>query len=85
MVLIEMCNTGVDPSTIVDENNWRQVSDDAELEKIIQGVMEKNPKAVQDYKMGKQNALQFLSGQVMAATRGTFSPQKVQEILKKLL
>src|SRR3989338_6361547 len=71
MVLLEMFNTGVDPSTIVDENNWRQMDDDGELEKIIKEVILKNQKAVEDYKSGNRNAIQFLSGQVMSATRGT--------------
>jgi aspartyl-tRNA(Asn)/glutamyl-tRNA(Gln) amidotransferase subunit B len=85
MVLLEMFNTGDDPSDIVDDNNWRQMSDDSELEKIIKSVIEKNPKAVADYKAGKQNSLQFLAGQVMAATRGTAKPETVQELLKKEL
>jgi aspartyl-tRNA(Asn)/glutamyl-tRNA(Gln) amidotransferase subunit B len=85
MVLLEMFNTGVDPSSIVDENNWRQMSNDGELEKIIKEVILKNQKPVEDYKQGKQNALQFLAGQVMAATRGTAKPEMVQKLLKELL
>lgn len=84
-VLLEMFNTGVDPSSFVRENNLKQMSDDTELEKIIVEVIEKNPKPVADYKDGKQNAMQFLAGQVMAKTRGTAKPEKVHEILKKLL
>ena len=85
MVLADMINTGVDPSTIVDENNWRQMSDDSELEKIIKEIIEKNPKAVEDYKAGKQNSLQFLAGQVIKETRGTANPEKVREMILKLL
>ncbi len=85
MVLGNMFNTGADPSSVVDENNWRQMSDDSELEKIMKEVIAKNPKPVEDYMAGKQNALQFLAGQVMAATRGTAKPEKVQELLKKML
>jgi len=85
MVIAEMFSTGGDPSTIVDDNNWRQMSDDSELEKIVKGVIEKNSKAVEDYKKGKQNSLQFMAGQVMKETRGTASPGKVQELLKKFL
>ena len=85
MVVVDMFNTGSDPSEVVDNNNWRQMSDDSELEKIIKEVMAKNPKAIEDYKAGKQNSLQFLAGQVMAVTRGTAKPDKVQELLKKLL
>lgn len=36
-----------------------------ELEKIIDQVLPENPKAVKDYKKGKENVLQFLIGQVL--------------------
>jgi aspartyl-tRNA(Asn)/glutamyl-tRNA(Gln) amidotransferase subunit B len=85
MVLLDMFNKGSDPSQVIEDNNWGQMSDDTELEKIIKGVIEKNPKSVADYKAGKQNALQFLVGQVMAATRGTAKPDKVHQMLKKLI
>jgi aspartyl-tRNA(Asn)/glutamyl-tRNA(Gln) amidotransferase subunit B len=85
MVLADMFNTGGDPSTIVDENNWRQMSDDGELENIVKEIISKNPKAIEDFKAGKQNALQFLAGQVMAATRGTANPEKAREVLMRLL
>lgn len=84
-VLLEMVNTGVDPSRFVDENNLRQLNDDGKLEEIINAVVEKNPKAIEDYKNGNQNAIQFLSGQVMKETRGTADPKKVGELLKKKL
>ncbi|MFH1968414.1 MAG: Asp-tRNA(Asn)/Glu-tRNA(Gln) amidotransferase subunit GatB [bacterium] len=85
MLIVDMFNTGADPSNIVDENNWGQMADDGELERIIKEVISKNSKAVDDYRAGKQNALQFLAGQVMAATRGTAKPDKVHELLKKML
>ncbi len=85
MVIEDMFNTGSDPSEIVDENNWGQMSDESGLEKIIGEVIAKNEKAVEDYRKGKAASLQFLAGQVMSATRGTAKPEKVQELLKKLL
>jgi aspartyl-tRNA(Asn)/glutamyl-tRNA(Gln) amidotransferase subunit B len=85
MVLLDMFNTGVDPSTIVDENNLKQVSDDSIIEKAIKEVIEKNPEAVASYKAGKQNILQFLAGQVIKETRGTAKPDKVHKLLKKIL
>lgn len=85
MLVAEMFKTGGDPSDIVEKNNWKQMSDDSELEKIIKEIISKNPKPVADYKVGKQNALQFLAGQVMAKTRGTAKPDKVHELLKKLI
>ena len=85
MVIADMLNTGSDPSDVVDDNNWRQISDDSAIEKTIKEIIAKNPKAVEDYKNGKIASLQFLAGQVMAATRGTANPDKVQELLKKLI
>jgi len=85
MVVIEMFNTGGDPSDIVDQNNWRQMSDSSGLETVIKEVILNSPKAVEDYKAGKQNAVQFLTGQVMAKTKGTANPKMVGDILAKLL
>jgi aspartyl-tRNA(Asn)/glutamyl-tRNA(Gln) amidotransferase subunit B len=85
MVLVEMFNTGGDPSEIVLQNNWGQIKDVGELEKILKEVIEKNSKAVLEYKSGKKNALQFLVGQVMAKSRGTANPEKVSELFIKLL
>jgi len=85
IVLLDMFNTGGDPSQFIEDNNLKQMSDDTELEKIIKEIIEKNPKPVEDFKAGKQNALQFLTGQVMAKTRGTANPEKVRELLINLL
>jgi len=85
MVLFEMFDKGGDPSNIVEENKWGQMSDSSELEKIVKDVISKNQKAVEDYKAGKQNALQFLAGQVMAQSRGTANPDITKKMLVDLL
>jgi len=85
MVLQIMFNTGNDPSQIVEENNLGQMTDESALEAIVKEIIEKNPKPAADYKSGKQNALQFLAGQVMKETRGTAKPDTVHELLKKNL
>jgi len=84
-VLKEMFETKADPSHIIEEKGLTQLTDTGEIEDIIKQIISKNPKAVEDYKKGKQNALQFLAGQVMAATRGRAKPDSVQDLLKKLL
>ncbi|MBZ9577807.1 Asp-tRNA(Asn)/Glu-tRNA(Gln) amidotransferase subunit GatB [Patescibacteria group bacterium] len=84
-VLEEMFKTGADPSHIIEEKGLTQLTDTGEIEKIIKEVISKNPKAIKDYKKGKENALQFLVGQVMAATRGRAKPDTVQQLLKKFL
>lgn len=84
-VLAEMYKTGADPSHIIDEQGLSQIEGSDEIEKIVKDVISKNQKAVEDYKKGKEASLQFLVGQVMAATRGRAKPDTAREILKKEL
>ncbi len=84
-VLAEMFKTGADPSHIIEEKGLSQITDEAEIEKIIKEVISKNPKAVQDFKKGKETAIQFLIGQIMAQTKGKANPKIVRNILNKHL
>ena len=47
--------------------------------------MDANGKSIEDYHNGKTNALGFLVGQCMKATKGQGNPAKMKEILLKLL
>jgi len=85
MVLEEMFKTGADPSHIIEEKGLIQITDEAEIKKIIKEVISKNPKAVQDFKKGKANAFQFLIGQIMTKTKGKANPQLVKDILSRTL
>jgi len=82
VVLREMQKTGGDPSQIIGEKELRQTSD---LDNIIQKVIKNNPKPVQDYQAGKQEALKFLIGQIMKETKGKANPQEARKLLIKLL
>ncbi len=84
-VLPEMYNTGKDPSNILEEKGLSQINDEAEIENIVKEVIDQNTKAVNDYKSGKANSLMFLIGQVMAKSKGKITPQRAEEIMKKLL
>ena len=84
-VLEEMFSTGADPSHIIEEKGLVQITDEAEIEKVIKEVISKNQKAVDDFHKGKSNAFQFLIGQIMILTKGKASPNLVNKILRKLL
>ncbi len=84
-VLSEMFRTGSDPDHVIQDLGLSLVSDEAEIERIAKEVIAKNPKAVEDFKKGKEVSLQFLFGQMMAQTKGTVSPDLAQSILRKLL
>ncbi|PIP24927.1 MAG: Asp-tRNA(Asn)/Glu-tRNA(Gln) amidotransferase GatCAB subunit B, partial [Candidatus Nealsonbacteria bacterium CG23_combo_of_CG06-09_8_20_14_all_36_12] len=85
MVLEEMFKKGGDPSQIIEEKGLIQVTDEVEIEKVVKEIISKNQKAVEDYKKGKETALQFLIGQVMAKTQGKANPEIVRENLIKIL
>lgn len=84
-VLAEMYKTGGDPSQIIEAKNLGQVSDEKELEKIVEKIISANQQSVDDYMKGKENAMKFLIGQVMSATKGKANPQIATELLRKKL
>jgi len=82
-VLLEMISTGEDPSHIVDRLGIKQMSGEEDLIKFIDEVIKENPQPVQDFKNGKEVALQFLIGQVMAKTKGRANPAKLKDLLNQ--
>ncbi|MDP3982348.1 MAG: Asp-tRNA(Asn)/Glu-tRNA(Gln) amidotransferase subunit GatB [bacterium] len=84
-LLKEMVETGADPSNLLEDRGIALIKDKNEVEHIAKEIIVKNPKAVEDFKNGKENALQFLVGQMMGATKGAVSPEGARDILKKLL
>jgi aspartyl-tRNA(Asn)/glutamyl-tRNA(Gln) amidotransferase subunit B len=84
-VLYKSFQTGQSPLDIVESEGLGQISDEKELSEIVQEVIDKNQKVWYDLKQGKQNAMQFIIGQVMAKTKGKANPQVVREIINKKL
>ncbi|MEX0748707.1 MAG: Asp-tRNA(Asn)/Glu-tRNA(Gln) amidotransferase subunit GatB [Candidatus Saccharimonadales bacterium] len=68
-----------------EELGLLQVSDSAELEKIVDAVIADNPQAAADVESGEEKAIGFLVGQIMQASRGQANPQKVQQIIRERL
>ncbi|NYE57009.1 Asp-tRNA(Asn)/Glu-tRNA(Gln) amidotransferase subunit GatB [Carboxydothermus ferrireducens] len=84
-VFEEMFSTGKDPEVIVKEKGLVQITDLGELEAVVDKVIAANPKAVEDYKNGKEKALGFLVGQIMKETRGRANPEAVNQLLRDKL
>ena len=74
-----------DVKSLVDELGLAQVSDTSALEKIADEVLANNEKSVADFKGGKTNALGFLDGQCMKASKGKANPGMMKEIITKKL
>jgi aspartyl-tRNA(Asn)/glutamyl-tRNA(Gln) amidotransferase subunit B len=84
-VFEDMFLSGKKAGDIVAEKGLSQISSSEEIEKIIDGVIAGNSQAVSDYESGKQQALAFLIGQVMKATKGRANPGMAKEILLRKL
>lgn len=84
-VFDEMYKTGKDAETIVKEKGLVQISDESEIEKVIDELIARSPKEVERYKAGEEKLLGFFVGQVMKTMKGKANPQMLNEILKKKL
>jgi aspartyl-tRNA(Asn)/glutamyl-tRNA(Gln) amidotransferase subunit B len=84
-VIEESFKTGKAPQEIVREKGLGQISDEGLLAEIVTKVLTENPKAVADFRAGKEAALGFLQGQVMKATSGKADPHKVRALLLEKL
>ena len=84
-ILAEMYEDGGDPKDIAESRGLLQKSDEGEIRAIIDKVIAANADAVENYKKGKESALQFLVGQAMKESRGSANPQVVKKLLEEKL
>jgi len=84
-VLEEMYNTGKDADAIIKEKGLSQISDTQQVKEVASQVIQDNAQAVADYKAGKSQAVKFLVGQIMKATKGRANPNLASELIKEKL
>ena len=84
-VFEKMFETGKSPRVLVEELGLTQISGADEISAIVDRVLEANPKAVQDYRSGKTQAVRFLIGQVMRETKGRANADLVNTLLRERL
>ncbi|HXX37676.1 MAG TPA: Asp-tRNA(Asn)/Glu-tRNA(Gln) amidotransferase subunit GatB [bacterium] len=81
-VLEEMLRTGRAAGEIVRERGLVQISDEAELVRLVEAAIAENPGPVSDVRAGKDRAVTFLVGQVMKKSRGRANPEIVNRLLR---
>ena len=84
-VFDEMFSTGKKPQEIIKEKGYVQISDQGQLQAVIEKVVANNLGSVEDYHNGKEKALGFLVGQIMKETKGQANPQLVNNLIKEHL
>lgn len=80
-----MFETGEAPEQIIQRKGLAQVSDTGALDAIIRTVLADHPKSVEDYRNGRTQAMGFLVGQVMKASKGQANPGLVNQLLAAAL
>ena len=84
-VFDKMVENNESAKIIVEREKLVQVSDDSELEQIIQTVISENPNEVERYRRGAKNLFAFFMGQVMKKTKGKANPSVANNLLRKAL
>lgn len=73
------------PMEIAKAKDLLQKNDEGQLKEVILKIIKDNPKVVETYKSGKENAIMSLVGQVMKETKGSANPQLALKLLKELI
>ena len=83
-VLKIMFEEGGDPGKIVEDKGLKQESDDGFIKNIIEEVIKNNSIVAEEFKNGKESALQFLVGQGMKISKGKANPGALQKLLREI-
>jgi aspartyl-tRNA(Asn)/glutamyl-tRNA(Gln) amidotransferase subunit B len=85
MVIMASSKKDHDPTHLMEEKGFGQISDEGALGKIIDEVIKNYPVQVQQFKDGKEATLKFLLGMIMKATEGSADPKAAEQLLKDKL
>ena len=84
-VFDEMLTDGSSVESVIEKLGLKQLSDSAEIDKIIQKVIDSNPDEAERYKSGESKLKGWFVGQIMKESHGKANPQIVNESLDRLL
>ncbi len=73
------------PDEIIEAKGLKQVTDTAEIEKMVDEIITQFPEQLADYRSGKDKLFGFFVGQAMKASKGKANPAQLNEILKTKL
>lgn len=84
ILLRELVEKPRDPGKVVEEQDLLK-ADEAEVDEIVENVIEENEDAVEDYRSGEKGALNFLVGQVMQESEGKADPRTARAKIEERL
>jgi len=74
-----------DVDALIEARGLRQMNDSSALEAIVDEVLAKNAKSVEEFRAGKDKAFNALVGQVMKASQGKANPAQAGDLLRRKL
>ncbi len=80
-VFSKMLEEHLSPIEIVKKYNMEIIEDDNLINSLIDEVINENEKAIEDYKNGRTNMLDYLVGQVMKKSKGKANPVEAKSKL----
>ena len=84
-VLEKMWDTSKTPKEIIDSEGISQESNENEINKLVDKVLENHYKSVEEYMKGKDKLFGFFIGEVMKESKGKANPKIVNKILRERL
>ncbi len=82
-ILYRAMDERIDPLTIIENENLRQIDDENVLIKLVNESLDEHEDIVLQFKEGKDYVVNYFVGQIMKKTKGQASPTKTLEIIKK--
>ncbi len=80
-ILAAMFDEGVNPGEYAEKEGFIVSNDTGKIEEVINAAIAADPKAVADFKGGKEKALMALFGKCMKELKGNCDPQTLREML----
>jgi aspartyl-tRNA(Asn)/glutamyl-tRNA(Gln) amidotransferase subunit B len=84
-LLAESLKTATGPEELAAKNKLSRISGREQLLPLVEKVIQENPEAVDNYRSGKDKAIAFLVGKVMAISSGRADPGELNQIFKEII
>jgi aspartyl-tRNA(Asn)/glutamyl-tRNA(Gln) amidotransferase subunit B len=84
-ILRKLVEEKISPEEVIKKYGLKKIEAMEEIESIVEDVLDRNSKAVADYRDGKKEALHFLIGQVIRVSKGAISARKARKAILELI
>lgn len=85
VVIAEIYSTDQTTTSIIEQHHFKQITDPAEIEKLLTGIIAKNENMVKQYTERPERVEKMMIGLLMKETGGQANPVVSAEVLRKLL